>query len=648
MFSVNQSIGDYVLQQKIGEGAFGEVWLAERRSEIITTQFALKLPKSDAVDTDSIRKEARVWKTASGHPNILPIIEANIYDGQVVIVSEFASGGSLRDLIRRGVPSVEDSIDLTIGILNGLEHLHKNQILHRDLKPENILMQEKTPRLTDFGISKLITSTTAQTKAVGTPSYMSPEAFDGKGNKIPSDLWSVAVILYEIITGNLPFPQKEFVSLIGSIVAKDPEPLPKSVNHQLSKIILKGLHKDPNQRYQTASSMKYELQKFLNSNGTIDPVATLEFDRPQQRSIEVLTEKTEELLKSNKIIAPAESLERNHPTQTSIRASNDKTEKFLQSTVLELYPNQSDTNDIDAANNTSPYRPAKSKLLIFPLAIAVLALLTVGSWLFYNKFARSQVANTDNNSNAKILPSAVTSKITPDASIEMAFVWIPAGKFLMGSNTGDANERPVHLVTFSTGFWIGKFEVTQTQWETVMGNKPSHFKNCQKCPVEQVSWDDVQQFLEKLNAANDGFEYSLPSESQWEYAARAGTTSNFAFGNKITSKQALFNEGASYDNIKAPEIGNPIEVGHYKPNNWGIFDMHGNVDEWCADVFSDDFNRMPDDGSPNITMGDPNSRTVRGGSYLSFAEHLRSSNRSPSNRSNSAEYIGFRIVATKR
>src|SRR5205085_9149218 len=100
--------------------------------------------------------------------------------------------------------------------------------------------------------------------------------------------------------------------------------------------------------------------------------------------------------------------------------------------------------------------------------------------------------------------------------------------FMMGSETGDADEKPVHQVTIREGFYMGKYEVTQAQWKQVMGNNPSYFNNCDQCPVEMVSWNDAQEFIKKLNAMNDGYVYRLPSEAEWEYAARAGTTGDYA------------------------------------------------------------------------------------------------------------------------
>ena len=125
----------------------------------------------------------------------------------------------------------------------------------------------------------------------------------------------------------------------------------------------------------------------------------------------------------------------------------------------------------------------------------------------------------------------------------MEFALIPAGRFSMGSTNGDSNEKPVHKVTISQPFYMGRYEVTQGQWQAVMGSNPSNFKDCgANCPVEQVSWSAAQDFITKLNEANDGYKYRLPSEAEWEYAARAGTTTARYWGERAE-------DGCAYENM---------------------------------------------------------------------------------------------------
>ena len=179
---------------------------------------------------------------------------------------------------------------------------------------------------------------------------------------------------------------------------------------------------------------------------------------------------------------------------------------------------------------------------------------------------------------------------------------------------------------------MGKHEVTQEQWESVMGNNPSDTKGA-KYPVTDVSWDDCQKFIKKLNGITKG-KYRLPTESEWEYACRAGTTTAYSFGAKITPKDA---------NYADSKLGKPIEVGSYKPNNFGLYDMHGNVLEWCEDWEAD---------YPKGAVTDPKgpatgeNRVLRGGSFFFSGSAARSSfrlNFSPSYRYYN---FGFRLVRT--
>ena len=265
MFRESQEIGQYKLIRKLGQGGFGEVWLAERKSKFVTTKVAVKLPLDEQVDHEAIKHEATLWEQASGHPNILPIIDADEYDGQIVIVSEYAPDGSLEEWLKtNGAMSVERAIETTIQILDGLEFLHSRSIIHRDLKPANILLQGKTPRLADFGISRALRTTVAsQSQNIsGTFAYMSPEALDGK-RSIQTDVWSVGVNLYQFLTGTLPFPQKEPSVLFPAIIMREFVPLPDSIPQNLKNVVAKALAKLPENRYKTATEMREDLQRIL-------------------------------------------------------------------------------------------------------------------------------------------------------------------------------------------------------------------------------------------------------------------------------------------------------------------------------------------------------------------------------------------------
>ncbi|MBA2733754.1 MAG: protein kinase [Acidobacteria bacterium] len=238
------------------------MWLAEKRTAITTTKVAIKIPNDEDVDLEAVRQEASLWVHASGHPNVLPIIDADIYEEQVIIVSEYAPDGSLSNWLEKHggrASSVESAVEMTLGILAGLEHLHERGIIHRDLKPDNILLQRETPRLADFGIARILKTTSQSTAATGTPMYMPPEAFDGKRSE-QTDIWSVGVIFYRLLTGRFPFPQTDMTSLLSAIITKQPEPLPELIPESIRIVIERALKKNPNERYKSASEMRRDLR----------------------------------------------------------------------------------------------------------------------------------------------------------------------------------------------------------------------------------------------------------------------------------------------------------------------------------------------------------------------------------------------------
>lgn len=225
-------------------------------------------------------------------------------------------------------------------------------------------------------------------------------------------------------------------------------------------------------------------------------------------------------------------------------------------------------------------------------------------------------------------------------SIGMEFVRIPSGSFKMGSPQTEKDRRddesPQHDVKIDYDFYMSKYEVTQAQWKKVMGNNPSKF-NGDKLPVERVSWNEAKEFIQKLNDKNDGYEYRLPTEAEWEYAARAGKTTAFAFGEILSTNQANFGSGAE---------GKTKDVGSYKPNEFKVYDMHGNVREWVEDIYNEQgYQRLPVDGSANTNIGNSDLRILRGGSYFDNDKNCRSAFREKDKPSAAYSNYGFRVVA---
>ena len=206
----------------------------------------------------------------------------------------------------------------------------------------------------------------------------------------------------------------------------------------------------------------------------------------------------------------------------------------------------------------------------------------------------------------------------------------------------DSDEGPQHQVRLTRPFYMQTTEVTQAQWETVMGNNPSYFSGCPTCPVENVSWNDVQEFITKMNARGEGT-YSLPTEARWEYAARAGSTTAFYNGD-ITELECGYDPNLDAIGWYCYNSGSKTHaVAGKAPNAWGLYDMSGNVWEWCSDWFASDYysNSPPDDPQGPSTGA---SRVFRGGSWLISARRCRSADRDYGPPDSRPSYFGFRLA----
>jgi serine/threonine protein kinase len=225
--------------------------------------------------------------------------------------------------------------------------------------------------------------------------------------------------------------------------------------------------------------------------------------------------------------------------------------------------------------------------------------------------------------------------------LKIDMIWIAPGSFVMGSpitEQGRGNDEGQHEEIIEKGFWLGKVPVTQGQWTAIMKSNPSEFQKSRKrAPVEMVSWNDAIEFCNKLNQKEKagrriphGYEYSLPTEAQWEYACRAGTNTPFHYGNSLSARMANFDGRYPYGDAKKGSFKKKtLPTAKYKANAWGLYDMHGNIWEWCYDAYSSH-----------------NSRVFRGGSWNVDANHCRAAYRGNNIPDLKANYLGFRLALT--
>lgn len=230
------------------------------------------------------------------------------------------------------------------------------------------------------------------------------------------------------------------------------------------------------------------------------------------------------------------------------------------------------------------------------------------------------------------------------AGAALELVWIPGGTFLMGSpkSQGYEDEHPQRRVMVAP-FLMGKYPVTREQWECLMGESPVRFPGATR-PVDNISWKAAVQFCETL-AKRTGRAYHLPSEAQWEYACRAGTTTPFYFGETLTTDVANYNGEFTFrSEPKGIYRHKPTEVGLFPPNAFGLFDMHGNLWEWCADAWHDSYEGAPPDDRAWTLQGEAAYRVARGGSWHDTPEVCRSATRLRMDAGEGDEIMGFRVA----
>jgi formylglycine-generating enzyme required for sulfatase activity len=587
-FVPGQHVGPYRLIKFLAAGTYSEVWLAERASNLMARQAALKLPFDP--DIDLVRREAQTWKRASGHPNVLPVWDADIdANGQVYIASEYVDGGTLTGWLAWNggkAPSLEAAVRMTVDILKGLEHLHTitpHPVIHRDLKPDNILLQGGIPRLTDFGIARVLRSTNFTQRISGTPPYMAPEVFSGKYSE-QSDLWAVGVIFYRLLTGNLPFPQSDLNALIGTIVMGKPDTLPPSFASNIRPIFETVFQKDPAARYTSAQAMRQDVEALLYAPQP-EPALTLQPQLPP-------------------------------------------------SPAPQLFP----APQVAAVETTRRG---------FIMGMAATG-LTLGGLYALNVYKQAKVREQQANSVGAKPPTSGSqarigdgTKTKPTPLDGAAMVWIPPGAFQMG---GKGRDETIHEVKLS-GFWMYKTPVTVAQFRKYCDSgqfnrdfgKDYYWNDNQppnNYPMVNVSWTEAAAYAKWAGVV-------LPTEVQWEYAARGGLVGkNYPWGDDW--------DGAKCANsVKPNHLIGTKPVASYAANGYGLYDMAGNVWQWCVDWYAKDYYGTEAAKGPAPTDSATDSlRVCRGGSWYDGSEDdFRCARRFACKPGSGGYFIGFRCCA---
>ena len=625
--------GSYRIDGVLGQGGFGITYLATDMS--LEKRVAIKefFPR-DYCDRDSStshvtlgtrsssefvgRLKSKFLKEAKNiakfdHPNIIRIHAAFEENNTAYYVMDYIKGDTLSSLVRReGALPVDVALGYVSQVGQALDYVHSFQMNHLDVKPANIMLRsgDNIPILIDFGLSKQYDSKGHQTSTtpVGISHGYAPlEQYNDGGvcEFSPStDVYSLAATLYFLLSGVTPPPATTLI--------EDSLTFPPSIPQSLIGPLSKAMSTARKNRYpsvmQFLSALKY------TSEGEETVMAESIKPRPDPAPA------------PDPMQEPKKDSSASEQPQKSV-AEDSGTPDFRNVAATSEQPQTPLAEDHGTARSvkgsSSTRRPLMSTLKRPWLRVAVVVSIALIALVVWSPWKKADKAD----------------RITVTANgVSFKMIRVQGGMFTMGATAEQGDdafdwEKPAHKVTLSS-YYIGQTEVTQELWTAVMGSNPSEFKgNDSNLPVETVSWDDCQEFITKLNAAT-GRRFRLPTEAEWEYAARGGNKSK---GYKYSGSNNL-DDVAWYDDNSGSKTH---AVAMKSPNELGIYDMIGNVWEWCQDWYGD-----YEKGAQNNPTG-PSSgsdRVIRGGSWYYFARRCRSSYRHSGEPSNSGGDLGLRLV----
>ncbi len=592
--------GKYTIENDIAQGGFGITYLARDENNqpvVIKTlnESVQRRPDFAKLQQDFLNEAVKLAKC--NHSHVVKVKEV-FPEGQLwCMAMEYIEGEHLADRVQRlGVLSEAEALGYIQQIGEALTVVHQNGLLHRDVKPANIIVRyhKREAVLIDFGIAREFMPDLTQIHTPYLSHCFAPiEQYQTVAPRgAYTDVYALAATLYFLLTNRLPTIAPNRAT---GTVLESPQQINSSISDRVNQAILKGMELEPENRQQT-------MQEWL------------------------------ELLKEPPVIVVA-------PINNTSQINNNPQVNINQSTLV---------------------KPSRRKFIqtVGWMGLGLGATVTVGK-LITDAFRKQLSLQTFNFETVTVdAKGTITNRRNGEAKyfvedlgngVTLEMVQIPEGTFKMGSPEGEVgrkkDESPQHQVTVP-GFFMGRYEVTQAQYQAIMGTNPAHFKG-EKLPVETVSWNDAVEFCQKLSQKT-GRTYRLPSEAEWEYACRSGTTTPFYFGETITPDLVNYNGASTYASApKGVFRHKTTPVDSFPPNAFGLYDMHGNVYERCQDDYHDNYNGAPTDGRAWLSVNNTDYGQLRGGSWLNDPEFCRSAYRSAFFRAERDFFfadIGFRVV----
>jgi formylglycine-generating enzyme required for sulfatase activity/serine/threonine protein kinase len=694
----------YEMLRELGRGGMGVVYLARNklmdRLEVLKVLNKEMLAKQGTGDRflREIQSAARLH-----HPNVVAAYTALQMGDLLVFAMEYVEGEDLAKLVRaRGPLPVLNACYFAYQAAQGLQHAHECGMIHRDIKPGNLILfrqgKKGIVKILDFGLAKVTSeqrldrTLTQEGQMLGTPDYIAPEqTLDAQKADIRADLYSLGCTLYHLLSGSPPFSGNSLYEVLQahhSIEAKPLNLVRPEVPVELAAVVAKMMAKEPHRRYQTPAEVVQVLKPFLKPGGLTSPQPDLS---------QVPSQISRSAVNSGSARTPGDD---DPSPSLAPMAAMQPAERWKS--LIEMVQ----VDPSSAAKSAIRKRRGRQPPWMWPL-VAVGALLfgLITAWasgIFSVKTKDGVIVLPDlppdllsapfDQAAAEKAQQTWASHLKASAehlnSIRMRFVVIPPGEFQMGSpddegdRLGNEKRHPVHI---TKPFYLGVYEVTQSEFQEVMARNPSDFSNSggqaeatrgvdtSQFPVEMVTWYDAIEFCDKLSdkegrrpyyrltdidresegwikgaivSVEGGNGYRLPTEAEWEYACRAGTTSTFNFGTDNNGAKCNCDGKQPYGTEEqGTALGRPAPVGSYRQNAFGLYDMHGNVWEWCWDVFDAGYYSNSPASDPAGPSAGPH-RVNRGGCWRASAARCRAAFRNnfrtpPQSRVNT---LGFRVA----